>query len=285
MTTTLHIAPETLRQRVRELPAMPEAVRRVQATLQDEDARVDDCAVHIARDQALAAKTLRLANSAFYGVPGRVSSIQDAVQVLGLRTLSTLLQAAALTAGLGGAACKAFQAGEFWRNSIGTAICARVIATELRQDPNVAFTAGLLHDIGRLALATHFPEQFTAALELQLRDKLPPLHAERQVTGTDHAQVGALVAAHWNYPADIAMAIAQHHNPEPRKAPGTTVMDTVHAADAVAHLVAVAAQNNDKLPPFAQHAWERLSLNSEQYLNVVEQTRNGVESLCQALGV
>lgn len=285
MTTTLHIAPETLRQRVRELPAMPEAVRRVQATLQDEDARVEDCAVHIARDQALAAKTLRLANSAFYGVPGRVSSIQDAVQVLGLRTLSTLLQAAALTGGLGGTACKAFQAGEFWRNSIGTAICARLIATELRQDPNVAFTAGLLHDIGCLALATHFPEQFSAALALQLRDKLPPLHAERQVTGTDHAQVGALVAAHWNYPADIAQAIAQHHGLAPRKGPGPTVIDTVHVADAVAHLVAAATHNDDQLTPLAPPAWDRLGLNGEQYLIVVEQTRTGVESLCQALGV
>ena len=285
MTTTLHIAPETLRQRVRELPAMPEAVRRVQATLQDEDARTEDCAVHIARDQALAAKTLRLANSAFYGVPGRVSSIQDAVQVLGLRTLSTLLQAAALTSGFGGSVSKAFQAGAFWRNSIGTAICARALASELRLDPNVAFTAGLLHDIGRLALATHFPEQFNAALALQQRDKLAPLQAERQVMGTDHAQVGALVAAHWNYPADIAQAIAQHHVPEPRRAPGVTLIDAVHVADAIAHAVAVSTKKDDKLPPLAPPAWERLGLGSEQYLVVVEQTKAGVESLCQALGV
>lgn len=283
MTTTLHIAPETLRQRVRELPAMPEAVRRVQATLQDEDARADDCAEHIARDQALAAKTLRLANSAFYGVPGRVATIQDAVQVLGLRTLSTLLQAAALTGGLGRSVSKAFQAGEFWRNSIGTAICARALASELRLDPNVAFTAGLLHDIGRLALATHFPDQFNAALALQLREKLPPLQAERQVMGADHAQVGALVAAHWHYPADIAQAIAQHHGPEPRKAPGITVIDAVHVADAISH--AVAATKDDKLPPLAPPAWERLGLGGEQYLGVVAQTRAGVESLCQALGV
>jgi putative nucleotidyltransferase with HDIG domain len=285
MTTTLHIAPETLRQRVRELPAMPEAVRRVQATLQDEDARADDCAEHIARDQALAAKTLRLANSAFYGVPGRVGTIQDAVQVLGLRTLSTLLQAAALTGGFGRSASKAFQAGEFWRNSIGTAICARALASELRLDPNVAFTAGLLHDIGRLALATHFPEQFNAALALQLRDKLPPMQAERQVMGADHAQVGALVAAHWNYPADIAQAIAQHHGPEPRKAPGITVIDVVHVADAIAHAVAASPAKDDKLPPLAPPAWELLGLGGEQYLGVVAQTRSGVESLCQALGV
>lgn len=284
MTLTHHIAPETLRQRVRELPAQPEAVRRVQATLQDEDARADDCAAHIARDQALAAKTLRLANSAFYGVPGRVSSIEDAVQVLGLRTLSTLLQAAALTSGLGGTACKAFQAGEFWRNSIGTAICARALASELRLDPNLAFTAGLLHDIGRLALATHFPEQFAATLALQRRDKLPPLQAERQVMGTDHAQVGALVAAHWNYPADIAQAIAQHHEPVPRKTPGITVIEVVYVADAIAHAVASAGPD-DKLPPLAPPCWERLGLASEHYLGAVEQTRAGVESLCQALGV
>jgi putative nucleotidyltransferase with HDIG domain len=285
MTPTHPIAPETLRQRVRELPALPEAVRRVQATLQDEDARADDCAVHIARDQALAAKTLRLANSAFYGVPGRVSSIQDAVQVLGLRTLSTLLQAAALTGGLGGSACKAFQAGEFWRNSIGTAICARTLASELWLDPNVAFTAGLLHDIGRLALATHFPEQFGAALALQQREKLPPLQAERRVMGTDHAQVGALVAAHWHYPADIAQAIAQHHEPAPRKAGGPTVIEVVHVADAIAHAVAASAGPNDKLPPLSPPSWERLGLGGEKYLGVIDQTKAGVESLCQALGV
>jgi putative nucleotidyltransferase with HDIG domain len=283
----MHIAPDTLRRRVSELPAMPQAVQDVLAALRDEDVRTDDCADRIARDQALTAKTLRLANSAFYGVPGRVATIHDAVQVLGLRTLSTLLEAAALVSRFPASGCPAFQPATFWRNSIGTAIAARAIAAELKLDANIAFTAGLLHDIGRLALATHFAEQFAQVLALQESDDLAALQAEQQALGTNHAEVGALVASHWRYPRTIVDAIAQHHQlPAPGpvlRNPGIT--DVVQVANGMAHLLDQPARDGAPPPAAIAPAWLRLGLNPQQYQHVHRHTALGVETLCQALGV
>jgi putative nucleotidyltransferase with HDIG domain len=284
---SLLIAPDTLRKRVSELPAMPQAVQDVLAALRDDDVRIDDCANRIARDQALTALTLRLANSAFYGVPGRVATIQDAVQVLGLRTLSTLLQAAALVSRFPPSTCAAFQAATFWRNSIGTAISARCIAGELRQDANIAFTAGLLHDIGRLALATHFADAFTQALALQQKEDLPPLQAERHVLGADHAEVGAMVARHWHYPPTIVDAIARHHQPLPATLTprNASITEVVHMANGVAHMLEQPAREPGRVPASIAASWARLGLSYDQYERVFQQTEVGVEALCKALGV
>jgi putative nucleotidyltransferase with HDIG domain len=282
------IAPEILRKRVSELPAMPRAVQDVLAALRKDDATADECADRIARDLALTAQTLRLANSAFYGVAGRVASVRNAVRVLGLRTLETLLEAAALVNRFPNHASTPLHGATFWRNSIGTAIAARTMAAELRLDANVAFTAGMLHDIGLLALATHFPDQFAQAQALQQAEKLPPLQAERLSLGTDHAEVGALVARHWHYPPAIVDAIAQHHQhhqyQQPVRIP--TITQIVQVANHIAPLAdQPAGERNQPLPQPIDAAWTALGLNATQFQHVSKQTALGVESLCQALGV
>jgi putative nucleotidyltransferase with HDIG domain len=277
---------DTLRKLVGELPAMPQAVQDVLTALRNDDVRTDDCADRIAHDQALTAKTLKLANSAFYGVPARVATINDAIQVLGLRTLSTLLEAAALVNLFRTCECPDFQPATFWRHSIGTAIASRTLAAELGLDPNVAFTTGLLHDIGRLALATHFPEQFAQALALQKDAGMTSIEAERHALRTDHAQVGATVATVWHYPGTIINAIAMHHeSPTPGPA-GTqaTIAQVVQAANEVAHLQHQPPNAACALPAAIAPAWACLGLDQQQYKMVHLQTATGVETLCQALG-
>jgi len=268
-----------------DLPSLPAVVMELLNSIDQDDVDISVLAKKVSHDQALTAKTLRLANSSLYGLQVKVTTIQQAITYLGFQTTRNLITAAAVTGCFAEGACKGFDHKAFWRHSIATAACAKILARHMRFNQDYAFTAGLLHDIGRLALATHFPEQFNAALALQLREKLAPLQAERQVMGTDHAQVGALVAVHWNFPPDIAQAIAQHHGPEPQKFPGVTVIDAVHVADAIAHAVAAPTTKDDKLPPLAPPSWERLGLASEHYLGAVDQTKAGVEALCQALGV
>jgi len=274
---------DLLRRQIGQLPALPQAVLKVLAILRREDASAEECAQHIVSDQAMTARTLRLANSAFYGVPGRVGTIRDAIHMLGRRTLGALLTTAAVTSQFGRCSCPGFDFAAFWRHALGSAIAAQSLAGELGADEDLAFTAGLLHDIGRLALAAYFPAELGAALARARADDGPALEAEREAFGDDHAGIGAMIAAHWHFPGPVADAITQHH--APAAAPRATLADIVHLADAIAHSLDLNGDDDEMVPEIDASSWARLGLSPAQCLRVFERTENGVAALCQALGV
>ena len=274
---------DVLRRRIIQLPSLPQAVLDVMRLLGDEDASTADIAACIERDQALTARTLRIANSAFYGVPGRIGTIRNAIGILGLRTVGTLLTTAAVSAQFASAKCPEFQFGTFWRHAIATALMARGLAKQLRLDEDIAFTAGLLHDIGRLALAAQFPAETGQVLRYAREMDMPTLDAERQVLATDHLAVGVLIATHWRFPEVVVAAIEHHHAPLPRTAP--TIVDVVHVADAFAHGLDPSDSADEMVPSVELAAWGRLELSVAQCLSVLESTLSGVAGLCEALAL
>src|SRR5512132_1939582 len=144
--------------RVRELPALPAVVTELLVCFEQDNVRTDAIAERIARDQAIAARTLRLANSSFYGMPCEVKTIREAIAVLGLRSARTLVTAVALRNRFGATPAAGIDLDAFWRHTIATALAARSLARTLHTARDEAFTAGLLHDIGRLVLATGYPQ-------------------------------------------------------------------------------------------------------------------------------
>jgi putative nucleotidyltransferase with HDIG domain len=272
-----------LRQRIVQLPSLPQAVLDVMRLLGDEEASTADIAGSIEHDQALTARTLRIANSAFYGVPGRIGTIRNAIGILGLRTVGTLLTTAAVSAQFASSKCPEFHFGMFWRHAIATALTARGLARQLRMDEDLAFTAGLLHDIGRLALASQFPAETGQVLRYARDADLPTLDAERSVLGIDHLAVGVLIATHWHFPPAVVVAIEHHHAPGPGTAP--TIVDIVHVADAFAHGLDPSSSPDEMVPPVELAAWGRLGLSVTQCLPILESTSSGVTGLCEALAL
>jgi putative nucleotidyltransferase with HDIG domain len=271
-----------LQQRIAQLPALPRAAAEALAMLRDEDSGADDCARIIGTDQALTARVLRLANSAFYGVPGRVSSVNRAVQMLGKRTLRGALTTVALSGQFSAIRCEGFRFDGFWRHTIGTAIGAEAIARTRSLDDETAFTAGVLHDIGRLALAAHFPHETAAMLELARAHDLPWLEAERLALGTDHAAVGAAIASQWNFPAAVQAAIAAHHLPQ-QDGNAAGMADVIHVADAIVHALDLAGEAGEAVPDIDAQAWQRVGLSAEQALELFQCIEQGVTALCAAL--
>lgn len=155
---------------VDSLPSLPAVVLELIASLDDDDddADSDVLAGKIALDQALSAKALRLANSPFYGLRREVMSVRDAVAVLGFRTLRNLATTAALVDAFGRNGNPSFGFLAFWRHSVGTALCARSLVSHLGMRADVAYTAGLVHDIGRLVLATRFADAYGDVMALGL---------------------------------------------------------------------------------------------------------------------
>ncbi len=266
---------------LQELPSLPAVVMELLSSIDQEDIDISVLARKVSHDTALTAKTLRLANSPAYGLQVKVTTIQQAITFLGFQTTRNLITAAAVTGCFPAGQCAGFDDKAFWRHSIATAACAKVLARRLRFNQDVAFTAGLLHDIGRLVLVTSFPAQYAQALNWRNAHDSFVLDAERAVLGIDHVEAGVALAAHWNFSDTMKAAIQGHHAPD---AAGAGLLATlVHVANAIVHALDVTHEDDDLVPTVSSKAWTALGLNEEAYLHVFRETELQFEEICLAL--
>ena len=196
------------------LPAIPLVVLEVVRGLDDAQISTTELAHMIGRDQSTSAKLLQVANSPFYGLSRHVATISEAIIVLGFNSVRTLAMAVGLMQVGVAASSAAFGRKQFWRHNLLVGLCAQRMAQDLLLDRDVAFAAGLLHDIGQMGLVVCRPDDYAAIMAGGVTgDDL--VEAERRVFGFDHAALGARMAQRWNFPTLIRDAIALHHSHEP----------------------------------------------------------------------
>ncbi|MDC8758789.1 HDOD domain-containing protein [Janthinobacterium fluminis] len=264
-----------------DLPSLPAVVMELLNSIDQDDVDISVLAKKVAHDQALTAKTLRLANSSLYGLQVKVTTIQQAITYLGFQTTRNLITAAAVTGCFPEGRCAGFDDKAFWRHSIATAACAKVLARQIRFNQDYAFTAGLLHDIGRLVLVSSFPERFAAALVHRAAHDCTLREAERAVLGVDHVDAGLALAEHWNFSDTMRLAIGGHHDPE---APGAGFLAAIiHVADAVVYALDLAQGADDLVPAVSTVAWGALGLDEAAYLHLFRETELHYEEITTAL--
>jgi putative nucleotidyltransferase with HDIG domain len=207
----------------------------------DQPAISNEDIVHILKfDNVLTAKLLRACNSPFFGLEQPVSSVEQAVLILGhqqiLHIALSIAFSSSMAAPLPGYAA---EGKELWQHSLVTAVVAEIIANDshaVRVEPPVAFTAGMLHDIGKLVM-NHV---LTAELQTAIRARITQegrsrTEAEQEIVGTDHADVGGCLLQSWRLPEDILEAVSNHHKPVSEPIPRLSSL--VHAADCLAHMI------------------------------------------------
>jgi putative nucleotidyltransferase with HDIG domain len=204
-------------------------------SLDDENLDASHLAKKIGQDPVLSARVLKIVNSPFYGVAGRVASLQEAVMVLGFSSVRRLALAVSLNGSFPARGLGEADPRRLWHHSFCTALSAQALAPLCRIDAESAFTAGLLHDIGRIALLSVEPERFAATLAARAQHPDLPA-AETAVFGFDHAGFGARLLERWHLPASLVRAVACHHQPD--VAPTAPLTDLTHLADALAHAMA-----------------------------------------------
>ncbi|WP_373988919.1 HDOD domain-containing protein [Duganella sp. BuS-21] len=264
-----------------DLPSLPAVVMELLNSIDQDDIDISVLAKKVSYDQALTAKTLRLANSSLYGLQVKVTTIQQAITYLGFQTTRNLITAAAVTGCFVEGHCPGFDHKAFWRHSIATAACAKVLARQMRFNQDYAFTAGLLHDIGRLVLVSCFPEQYAATVAYRAQHDCYLLEAERAVLGVDHVAAGLALAEHWNFSDTMRLAIGGHHDPE---APGAGFLAAIiHVADAIVHALDLAQVQDDLVPPVSTVAWTALGLDEEIYLQLFRETELQYEEISMVL--
>ncbi|MYN11099.1 HDOD domain-containing protein [Pseudoduganella aquatica] len=272
---------EDVARRVQDLPSLPAVVGELLACVGQEGLDLQVLAGKIALDQSLSAKTLRLANSSFYGMPSRVTTIQQAVAVLGVHNIRTLVTACSVTGSFRGMAGSSFDLPAFWRHSVATAACARALARPLRQNPDTAFIAGLLHDLGTLVLATRYPDEYAMLEAHRVQQDCSQSEAERAIFGFDHAGIGGALAARWQFPLQIQRAVARHHNTEELEAPSLAL--AIHLANAVAHGLDLAGREDEQAPPVGWPAWQAAALSDQVCQEVFAESERTFHDLCQIL--
>ena len=213
---------------VRNLATFPPALAMLNVAINNHDPP-DKIAAIIGSDTDLTSRLLRLANSAYYGMPRQIVQLSESVVVLGMRTVKNLAVVAAAYPWMS-KALNGYGLGpeEMWNHSFGTALGAKTIAAlSKRCDPDSAFTAGLLHDIGKVALNVWIGSKLKAIVYYAEREGIAFDAAERRILGFDHTEVGEYLGRNWNLPEEVVAAIRYHHCPNDAEPP-LPIIDCVH---------------------------------------------------------
>lgn len=202
-----------------ELPPLPAVAARVMAMVEDDTTSASDLAQVLATDQALTAKLIRLSNSAYYGFARQVTTVREAVTLLGFRQVREVAIATSLMNAFKRPVpdpvpdTDGFDLDLFWGHSVAVAVAAEVVAKKTRSArPQDAFTAGILHDIGRLVLRMVRPREFAEAVALARAGAMSLGEAEAETIGLSHQEVGRALGAKWKFPSPLLDAVRLHHD-------------------------------------------------------------------------
>lgn len=259
---------------VGELPAIPAIASKVMTIANDSNASAEDLRKIIEQDPTLAARVLKVANSSLYGFGRQIETLRHAVTLLGFRTVECLVMAASLRDTF-----KHFGLAEklMWEHATYTGVVAGKLATygKIRVERESAFTAGLLHDLGKIALSNVFRDRYQKVVARTYNEAIAAIEAEREEFGFDHAVLGALVAEKWNLPATLVNAIRfHHHDPAdyPKDAPAShrLIALTAVATRACTRLGLGRRAPVEAIDLGALPAWPVLDLSPEDVLPVLE---------------
>lgn len=205
-----------------QVPTLPAIAARALEILNQPNASADQAAKLIGQDLALSAKVLRLANSAFYGIPRTIASVDQAIVILGFQTVRSLVMSASVMKILGKGGRGTLDRRGVWRHSVACALAARLLARKLGRrmglDSEALFMAGLLHKIGVMILDSAVQAEYEQVLQEAAKEgarSLPEI--ERSVLGTDHGALGGMLCERWGLPEELRTPIACHIQPREAK--------------------------------------------------------------------
>lgn len=200
-----------------DIATLPEVTIKIIEIVEDPKSTARDLHEVIKNDPALSVKMLKVVNSAFYGLPGQIGSVDRAIILLGLSAVKNIAIAASIARLFKGKRIsEKFSAADLWRHNVAVAVAAKSIAKHAPHPhmPDEIFVAGLIHDLGTLVVRQAFPDQFAQVIERCSEGGGNFQELERQLIGADHQAFGAGLTAKWKFPRHLRAAVGFHHNPE-----------------------------------------------------------------------
>ena len=253
----------------RSLGSYGPVLQEIEQALQSPQCNLSTIGDAIQKDPDLTARLLRLANSPFFGFANRLSTVSEAVSLLGIQQIQDMIVASSVLEQFKGVPDSLVNKDSFWRHSLAVGITARLLAMERRlPKPDKFFVAGLLHDVGRLVLLSQASESAQAVFELYQREKILLREAEKRILGYDHQQIAAELLQSWSYPTALVQAVAFHHTPNESVAKLDAAV--VHIADHLVNAMGIGSSGEQFVPPLDDKAWTALGLDTNALAKIVE---------------
>ncbi len=268
---------------LKSLPAAPAVLARVLMIMDDPNSGSSDLVEAIELDPGVTANLLRMVNSPVYGGSRSLSTLEEAVHRVGMRTIIQLVTMRASEPLLGGAhEGYGLAPGDLWRHSVSSALGARLLAQRVRHSRvALAFTGGLLHDIGKIALDVFLKHRYQSVRQkVEAGDTFQ--EAERQVLGIEHAELGARIADSWEFPESLVQMIRHHHNPE-EATEYEDLVSIVHLADALSHWLGVGLGRPGLAFRFDSAAVRRFDLKPEDLDRILIELVENLDSTERSL--
>ncbi len=233
---------------ISRMPSLSTTVSKVLEICNSPTTSPNDLNRVISLDPVLTGKVLKLINSAYYAMPNEVTSLTRGIVMLGLNTVKNLALSTSVLESMGGkASSEAFPMDDFWTHSLGVGVIAKALAA-IKSVPTMEreeyFVAGLLHDLGKIALKDRFPEEYVRALESAKLDQLPLHKAEVTLLGVDHCVVGEMIAQKWRLSDTVSDSLCHHHNADEAEEANRQFTVMVALANTYANIFEIGSSGN-----------------------------------------
>jgi HD-like signal output (HDOD) protein len=260
------------------LPEIPSIVIELNEVIANPFSTADQMAQVINKSPSLTAMMLKIVNSSFYGLPAKVDRVSLAVTLIGTRELSSLALGISIMSIFRSIPTSLMTMRSFLKHSLACGVLSRLLAAHktLRQTEQM-FTAGLLHDIGRLILFIYFPEDGLGTLRMARKTTEPLYRAENRRLGCHHARIGKCLLDRWRMPLIIENTVGFHH--EPSEAPDPVPAAIVHVADLIVNALGIGTSGERLVPPLDARAWEALEMSPSCFDLVIHQTIHQLNTL------
>jgi HD-like signal output (HDOD) protein len=274
---------DSLIKQVGKLPSLPTVYYELSQEVDSPHSSLNSIGNVIRKDQGLAVRLLKLSNSAFYGLPSKVETLEEALQLIGLHQMRDIALATTVITLFGGLPPGLVEPNQFWRHSIACAVGAALLAEENEESqPERFFVGGLLHDIGRFIMYLRLPRESGEILTRCRQSGELPCVVENEVLGFDHALLGSALIEHWRLPASLVEMVGCHHHPNRARA---AVMDAalVHVADFLASGLDLGNSGEYVVSPLSPPAWERCRIPEQRLGRLVKEMDTRSEAMSRIL--
>lgn len=258
---------------IKSLPTLPAVAQKISRMVEDDKTSATQLGDIISTDPAISGRVLRLVNSSFYGFPGRISSVSNAIVLLGFDVVKSLIISVSvydmMEKGVVG----------LWEHSLGCAIASRFIAKRVKGcEPEEVSVAGLLHDIGKVVVSIQMQESYEKMKTAIHEERKSFIDAEKDILDLTHPEIGGWLAEAWNLPVSLFEPIAYHHHPlRAQKARISTSI--VHLSNMLIRAVGFGSGGDPWVPALNKNAWERVGLNFKTLTEIVGDIGDELESL------
>lgn len=269
---------EKLIQKIEGLPTLPDVLANLNEIMMDPNASAKEAAEVIQRDPAITSKILRVVNSSFYGFSKKIKTITHAIVILGFNTVKSIVLSASMVEMFDSeSSSEHFDHSDFWKHSIGVGSAAKILAQWNGADnPEEYFTAGLLHDLGKVVLDGYMEDDFLEVMDTVNEKDCLFKDAEEEVLGMNHTDIGGLLFEDWNLSDNLIEAAKFHHEPS-KCIDHPEVVSSVHLGDIICRSMLAGSGGDRRIPKLSDFAWETLDIDMDDLGGIYEDTDEELE--------